>query len=333
MDLIPRLLAGESPALARAITLVENQHPDARELVARLYPHTGQARVIGITGPPGVGKSTLTDQLAVRFRQEGMPVGVVAVDPTSPFTGGAILGDRLRMTRAAGDPGVFIRSLATRGQLGGLSRATGDVIKLMDAAGRRLILLETVGTGQAEIDVMNYAHTTVVVAAPGLGDEIQAIKAGIMEIGDVFVVNKADREGADRTVAELEMMLDMAPDRGGDAWKPRVLRTVARDGTGVDEVLREVKAHWGHLEQAGRLQVWRRRQAEFELAGMVRSLAAARLLEWAHQTGVWAEVRDRVVERSLDPCAGAELLLREYREAFGRRAAKSPGTAGRRGEV
>ncbi|MDQ7793150.1 MAG: methylmalonyl Co-A mutase-associated GTPase MeaB [bacterium] len=331
MDLASRLRAGDAAALARAITLVENSDAGARRLLSELYPHTGRARVIGITGPPGVGKSTLTDQLAVEFRSEGGLVGVVAVDPTSPFTGGAILGDRVRMTRGAGDPGVFIRSLATRGQLGGLSRATGDVIKLMDAGGRDVILVETVGAGQAEIDIMHYAHSTLVVVAPGLGDEIQAIKAGIMEIGHVFVVNKADRDGADRTAAELEMMLEMAPDRDPGAWRPPVIRTVARDGSGVSEVRRQADAHWAYLKREGGLEEGRRRRAASELAAMAGSLAERHLLEWARISGAWNRVLDQVTERQVDPYGGAEVLFREYREAA--LLSRTPGNAGGREEL
>jgi LAO/AO transport system kinase len=209
LELFDRFKAGDRRALARAITWVENGAPEAAELIRHTYPLTGRAHVIGITGPPGAGKSTLVDRIAGALRREGKSVGISAVDPTSPFSGGAILGDRIRMQRTLADPGVFMRSLATRGHLGGLSLATGDVIGLLDAFGFAIILVETVGAGQSEVEIMELAHTTCVVLTPGAGDEVQAIKAGILEIGDVFAVNKADREGADRTVTELEMMLDL----------------------------------------------------------------------------------------------------------------------------
>ena len=211
----PQLLAGNRRALARTISLVEDGGPEAHALLAALYPHTGRGHVIGITGAPGTGKSTLVNTLAKAYREQGRTVGIIAVDPTSPFSGGALLGDRVRIRDLAGDPGVFIRSMATRGSLGGLARATADVIAVLDAAGFDRILVETVGVGQAEVDIAGAAHTTIVVEAPGLGDEVQAIKAGVLEIADLFAVNKADREGADHTVMALQMMQGLAPARPG----------------------------------------------------------------------------------------------------------------------
>ena len=211
MAIIESLLAGNRRALARTISIVEDGGPDAPPLLAALYPHTGRGHVIGITGAPGTGKSTLVNALARSYRQQGRTVGIIAVDPTSPFSGGALLGDRVRMRDLAGDPGIFIRSMATRGNLGGLAHATADVISVLDAAGFERILVETVGVGQAEVDIASAAHTTVVVEAPGLGDEVQAIKAGVLEIADLFAVNKADREGADHTVMALQMMQGLAP--------------------------------------------------------------------------------------------------------------------------
>jgi LAO/AO transport system kinase len=310
MDLVSRLLAGDAAALARAITLVECDPAATRDLLTAIYPYTGKARVVGVTGPPGVGKSTLVDQLAIAFRRTQATIGVLAVDPSSPFTGGAILGDRVRMVRSSADPGIFIRSLATRGQLGGLSQATANAIRLMDAAGRRLILVETVGAGQAEVDIMNHAHTVLVVLAPGLGDDIQAIKAGILEIGHVFAVNKADRDGADRTSSELEAMLAMAPDRTAGEWRPPVVPTVARDGRGIPELVQKLDEHWD-CRQPG-LGAWRRRQAAAELAEMIGATARNRLQEWAVKSGRWEEVLDAIVERRLDPQRGAETLISHY---------------------
>jgi LAO/AO transport system kinase len=217
---------------------------EASEILQAIYPRTGRARVLGVTGPPGAGKSTLVRCLAQAYRRQEKTVGIVAVDPSSPFTGGALLGDRIRMAELYTDPGVFIRSMATRGALGGLARATSDAVDVLDAAGFDVILIETVGVGQDEVDVVRAAETTAVVLVPGLGDDIQAIKAGILEIADVFVVNKADREGADRAVAELAMMLDFTPDR---AWRPPIVKTVAPRGEGVDATVAALEAHGAHL--------------------------------------------------------------------------------------
>ena len=224
--------------------------PQLLQELKTLYPHTGNAYIIGITGPPGAGKSTLTDQITAAFRKSGKRVGIVAVDPTSPFTGGAILGDRIRMNRHADDEGVFIRSLATRGALGGISRSTGEVVNIMDAMGMDIVIIETVGVGQDEIDIVRMAHTTVVVMVPGLGDDIQAIKAGILEIADVFVVNKADREGADRTSRELSMMLEMGNRKDGE-WLPKVMKTEASRGVGIDELVTEFGEHRSWLFESG----------------------------------------------------------------------------------
>ena len=255
-ELVAQLCQGNRRALARTITLIETGGAAAHELLTRLYPFTGQATVIGVTGSPGTGKSTLVNAVAKVYRQQGKTVGIVAVDPTSPFTGGALLGDRVRMRDLSGDPGIFIRSMATRGSLGGLARATADVILALDAAGFERVLVETVGVGQAEVEIASTAHTTIVVEAPGMGDEVQAIKAGVLEIADVFAVNKADREGSDRTVMALRMMLGIAPEevRGishhgqlltietpsrqrAVAWEPPIIKTVALQDQGILELL------------------------------------------------------------------------------------------------
>lgn len=253
MEILERLLNGDVRAIARAITLIENNTLQGQELLASLYPHTGKAVIVGVTGPAGSGKSTLTNQLAKAYRQQGKTVGIIAVDPSSPFTGGAILGDRIRMQEISDDPGIFIRSMGTRGSLGGLARMTGEAIRVLDAAGKDIIIVETVGVGQSEVEIVQVADTVLVVAVPGLGDEIQAIKAGIMEIGDILVVNKADRPGAEKTVFELQAMLDLKPFMPDD-WRPPVLKAIATENSGITEVLAAIDTHQEYLQRTGRLE-------------------------------------------------------------------------------
>ncbi|MBI5522557.1 MAG: methylmalonyl Co-A mutase-associated GTPase MeaB [Desulfarculus sp.] len=276
------ILAGDVRAAARLMRAVDDDLPGAVEVLKRLFPHTGRAWVLGFTGSPGVGKSTLTDAVIGAYRAQHQSVGVVAVDPTSPFTGGAILGDRIRMQRHATDEGVFIRSLATRGQFGGLTASTRGVVTIMDAMGKDLVLVETVGVGQDEVDIVRMADTTVIVVVPGLGDDIQAIKAGILEAGDIFVVNKMDREGAGRTAAELQAMIAMRGRKEGapETWTPPVLMTCASDGRGVDELIQAVAAHRAVLQaEGGRLLKERRRaRARMEILELVKNRAMTILL-------------------------------------------------------
>lgn len=247
--LTKRILAGDIRAAARAISLIENDEPERERILREIYPHTGKAQLIGITGAPGAGKSSLVDSLIEYLRMLGLRVGVVAVDPTSPFTGGAILGDRVRMQNHALDSGVFIRSMGTRGSLGGLSRKTRDAIRVLDAFGCQVVLIETVGVGQSELDVMHIADTTVVVLTPGAGDTVQAFKAGIMEIADLFVINKSDLPGADRLQTEIEQMLDLA--KHDAAWRPPVVRTVSLNKTGLPELWSQITTHQQYLSESG----------------------------------------------------------------------------------
>jgi GTPase len=245
-----RVRAGDVHALSRAVTAIENRTGDAEALLRQLFPYTGQAYRIGITGAPGTGKSTLVDRLAAHYRSEQKTVGIIAVDPSSPFTGGAILGDRIRMQGHAGDSGIFVRSMATRGYLGGLAQATGDAALLLDAAGKQIVILETVGVGQGEIEIVGSADCTLVLLVPGMGDDIQNLKAGLMEIGDIFVLNKADRDGAQRFEQRLTATLQIVPER--DGWRPPVVRTVATEGKGIDELVRSLnrfRQHFGNAER------------------------------------------------------------------------------------
>ncbi len=247
-----QIRAGDVRALSRAISAVEDDAPEAEPLLRALFPHSGAAHLVGVTGAPGTGKSTLVDRIAAHFRRAGETLGIIAVDPSSPYTGGAILGDRIRMQGHATDDGIFIRSMATRGFLGGLARTTADVALVMDAAGKRRLLIETVGVGQDEVEIMGLADCTLVVMVPGLGDEVQAIKAGIMEIADIFVLNKSDREGTDRCEQQLKAMLSLVPDRAG--WRPPVLRTVATENKGIVEVAAAIQSFRDHVERSGQLQ-------------------------------------------------------------------------------
>jgi LAO/AO transport system kinase len=301
-----RVLNGDPRAVARAISLIEDELPQGAELIRRIFPRTGRAYLIGVTGAPGAGKSTLVDRLITEIRGRGHTVGVVAVDPTSPFSGGAILGDRVRMQAHAGDSGVFIRSMATRGHLGGLSRATGDAALVLDAAGMDDVLIETVGVGQDEVDIVRTADVSIVTLVPGTGDEVQALKAGIMEIADIFVVNKADREGADRLASAVEANLALQA-YGSDEWRPPILKTVATSGRGVPEL---VDAIWSFRDHSERTQAARRRtRSEWRL----RELVAQRFMDHLERkvlvAGELGRVVDRIAARELDPYTAANNLL------------------------
>ena len=303
-ELAPKLLAGNRRALARGISIIETGGAPARALLGALYSHTGRAHIVGITGAPGAGKSTLVNALALHWRRAGRTVGIIAVDPTSPFTGGAILGDRIRMQPLGGDAGIFIRSMASRGRLGGIAHATSDAIDLLDAAGFDLVLVETVGAGQSEVEIASAAHTTMVIEVPGMGDDVQAIKAGILEIADLFVVNKADREGADATMRQLRAMLHLGgPPR--DGWEPPIVPAVAMREEGIAQVAAAVEQHLAHLQATGQKQLRDQARATRELELIVQEVA----LERARSAAAWAATLARVAGRALDPYTAARELL------------------------
>jgi LAO/AO transport system kinase len=307
VDLAESILAGNRRALARGITAVETGGALARHLLGALYGHTGRAHIVGVTGAPGAGKSTLVNTLALHWRRSGQTVGIVAVDPTSPFSGGAILGDRIRMQPLGGDTGIFIRSMASRGRLGGIARATGDAIDLLDAAGFDMVIVETVGAGQGEVEIASAAHTTVVIEVPGMGDDVQAIKAGILEIADLFVVNKADREGADLTIRQLRAMLHLGgPPR--DGWEPPILPVVALRDEGVAEAAAAIERHMMHLRQSGRFAVRQHLRAEHEFQLIVQEAALERVR--ARVAGdVWEALVERIARREIDPYSAADEFL------------------------
>jgi LAO/AO transport system kinase len=301
-------LKGNQLAGARLIRLLEEGDAEGIEGLKAIYPHTGKAFILGITGPPGAGKSTLVDRIIAEFRGRDLKVGVVAVDPSSPFSGGAILGDRVRMQRHATDDGVFVRSMATRGHLGGLSKATGEAVLVLDAMGYHVILIETVGVGQDEVEVVGLAHTTSVVSLPGMGDDIQAMKAGILEIGDIFVVNKADKPGADEVVKQLSIMLEMRNIPQND-WRPPVLKTVAVKNEGVTELVDAFMSHREHLMDAGKLA---ERMAERELhffRELVKEMAAEKIFGSVAGTPEYEAMVEGLKKRQVDPYSAAEELL------------------------
>jgi LAO/AO transport system kinase len=305
-ELVQGVLAGDRRSIARAITIIENNAAEAPKLVAQIYSHTGKAHIIGLTGPGGSGKSTLIEKIVREYRHKGKTVGVVAVDPTSPFTGGAFLGDRIRMQELSTDQGVFIRSMATRNYLGGIAKATKDAAKILDAAGKDIIIVETVGAGQSEVEIIKVAQTVVVIHAPGLGDEIQAIKAGLMEIADIFVVNKADRENADKAVMDIQSILQL--NNKGEAWKTPILKTVALTGEGVPQLIEKLEEHRRFLEK----EIERRKsllRAESELVEAMKEKVVIAIIEELKKEGRFEEVLQKILKREIDPASAAEKLL------------------------
>src|SRR5215470_13821610 len=304
---VDRIRAGEVRALARAISTIEDNRPESRDLLKAFFTYTGQARIIGLTGAPGAGKSTLVDQLAREYRKQERTAGIIAVDPTSPYTGGAILGDRIRMQAHHADPGIFIRSMATRGHLGGLARATTDVATVLDAAGKDMVLIETVGVGQDEVDIVRLADITVVILVPGMGDDVQTIKAGIMEIADIFVINKSDREGADRVEREIRAMQTLAPRR--DRWTPPIIKTVAMDGRGIPELAAAIVNYEQFLEQKDlllkkKISNWRERLVE-----MFRDALLDRLLSERLSQEELSRLASEVAEHRRDPYSLVEEMV------------------------
>ncbi len=313
MDIIEQIVSGDVRATARLLRDIDDEIASARDILRELYPYTGKAFIIGLTGSPGVGKSALVDQLAIYYRKAGKTVGILAVDPTSPFSGGAILGDRIRMQRHFLDPGVFIRSLATRGHFGGLTKSTNDMVNVLDAAGKDIIIVETVGVGQDEVEIANSAHTTILVTVPGMGDDIQAIKAGIMEIGNIFVVNKAEREGSRKTVRELLNLIELgARRRNGEDWEPLIVETEAIKAKGIEQLYEAIEKHRAHL-LATHTEKWRgvlEKRAKIQLMGIIKDQAFRTILDRIENRGDSVdEMVRKIVDKESDPYTIAQEII------------------------
>lgn len=310
MEIADKIVSGDVRAVARLIRDIDDMVPEARAILKELYPFTGRAYVVGITGAPGVGKSTLVDQMVAHLRRAEKTVGIIAVDPTSPFSGGAILGDRVRMQRHSMDEGVFIRSMATRGYFGGLTQSTRSVIDVLDAMGKDYILVETVGVGQDEIDIVQSAHTTIIILIPGMGDDIQTLKAGILEVGDIFVINKADREGTDRTLMDLRGMIEMDEKRYKDGWKPPILTAQAVYDKGVKEILDEIEKHRRYLTSSSeRLSRHRYEKTRNNLVEMVKDKIIHEVLDDIIHSGEFEEAIQLVMKGKMDPYAACDNIV------------------------
>jgi LAO/AO transport system kinase len=305
-EIAQRVLDGDRRSLTRVITWVENDYPEARDALRELFPHTGKAHVVGITGPTGSGKSTLVGALAREYRRQGRSVGIIAVDPTSPFSHGALLGDRIRMQDLTSDPEVFIRSMATRGALGGLAAATNDIVAVLDASGKDMVIVETVGAGQDEVEIADTAHTSVVISIPGAGDDMQAIKAGILEIADILLVNKADLPAAEAVYKQLHIFMDLARHEG---WEVPIIKTVAQKNEGIPKLLEAIDNHRAYLETSGRIEKMRRQRARRQLLAAAQADLLSNLLSKAETNGTLHKLVEAIAARELDPHSAAEKLI------------------------
>jgi LAO/AO transport system kinase len=309
-EITDRLLSGDRRSLTRVLTWVENDYPEARDAMRELFPHSGKAHIVGVTGPTGSGKSTLVGALAREYRKQGRSVGIVAIDPTSPFSHGALLGDRIRMQDLTSDPEVFIRSMATRGALGGLAAATNDVVSVLDASGKDIVIVETVGAGQDEVDIADTAHTSIVISIPGAGDDMQAIKAGILEIADILVVNKADLPAAEAVYKQLHIFMDLARHEG---WEVPIIKTVAQKNEGIPKLLEAVDNHRAYLESSGRIEKMRRQRARRQLLAAAQADLLASLLAKAETNGTLEKLIEAIADREFDPHTAAEKLIDQAR--------------------